>query len=216
MIQDIRTFFIRVIWKQQQKRILEWHKVTACCPCVSVFVLLLEKLRILQGLHRGGKPEPQRYLLVVILLPLTILVEVETDRKLPIPPPWPPPWPPPKEVEEKEVKPPPPRLPRVLMEPKEVKPATGGAENLIPAGDPSKLWCGQEDNGFSGCLYSSLGRLTRIKGWEASTKRRKSKTSKKCAPYSAVVCPTVVVAPTAAEERVITKWVSTWDDSRGK
>lgn len=52
-----------------------------------------------------------QYLLVVIFLPLTVLVEVDTDRKLPmLPPP-----PPPKEVDEKEVKPPPPILPIVVM-----------------------------------------------------------------------------------------------------
>jgi len=38
----------------------------------------------------------------VILLPLMNLVDVETERKFPIPPP------PPKEEEENEVKPPPP------------------------------------------------------------------------------------------------------------
>jgi len=42
------------------------------------------------------------YRLVVILLPLMNLVDVETERKFPIPPP------PPKEEEENEVKPPPP------------------------------------------------------------------------------------------------------------
>lgn len=70
-----------------------------------------------------------QYLLVVIFLPLMVLVEVDTERKLPmLPPP-----PPPKEVDEKEVKPPPPILPIVviwpmwpiwptaLMEPKEPK-----------------------------------------------------------------------------------------------
>lgn len=57
------------------------------------------------------------------------LVEVETDRKLPIPPaPKPPP---PKEVEEKEVKPPPPELPAVLMDPKEGKPAISSRDSHL-------------------------------------------------------------------------------------
>lgn len=47
------------------------------------------------------------------------LVEVETERKLPMPPPPPTPPPPPKEEEENEVKPPPPRLPMVLIWPME-------------------------------------------------------------------------------------------------
>lgn len=105
------------------------------------------------------------YLLVVIRLPLTILVEVETDRKLPMPPPWPPPWPPPpNEVEENEVKPPPPRPPRVLMEPKEVKPAGREAESPIPAGQTGERWYAHGKNAFAACLYFSWCVLPGSKG----------------------------------------------------
>lgn len=78
-----------------------------------------------------------QYLLVVIFLPLTVLVEVDTDRKLPmLPPP-----PPPKEVDEKEVKPPPPILPIVVMWPMWPIWPTALMEPKEPKAKSKKLIC---------------------------------------------------------------------------
>lgn len=78
-----------------------------------------------------------QYLLVVIFLPLTVLVEVDTDRKLPmLPPP-----PPPKEVDEKEVKPPPPILPIVVMWPMWPIWPTALMEPKEPKAKSKKLMC---------------------------------------------------------------------------
>lgn len=149
-------------------------------------------------------------LLVVIFLPLMILVEVDTERKFPMPPPPPPP--PPKEEEEKEVKPPPPRLPivvmcpmwpiwpMVFMEPKEPKPEMRRTENTLKSFWDSLL-----------LVYFFFGRfLTWIKRRETSTKGRKpNKAPEKWPACPVAICPTLVPPP-AAEKWIITKWIWTW------
>lgn len=172
------------------------------------------------------------YLLVVIFLPLMILVEVDTERKLPmLPPP-----PPPKEVEEKEVKPPPPRLPMVvmwpmwpmwpmvLMEPKEPKPEINRTKRdshlnrwqwFATIGNFLSM-CGLQWNMF--CIFSFFtgARLTWVERWEASTKGRKTdKASVKRATCPTATRPTLV-PPAAAEEWIITKWICTWENRAEK
>lgn len=161
------------------------------------------------------------YLLVVIFLPLMILVEVETERKLPILP-LPPP---PNEVEEKEVKPPPPRLPivvmwpmcpMVLIDPKEPKPEIKRTGDVFKPVTVVWYFYAFVCSGLRMWHFNLISDtfLTWVKRREASTKGRKTNKSPKKWTTCLVATRPILVPPAAAEKRIITKRISTWEERK--